>query len=175
MERMINFDNNKANRCVGQIYLDFLDYAFSVADFFMLVYKEHYGRGYLQEQKTIMHALQKFKFRRRMEPSWPGTPGMYAPKTKYKIVFYRCDPAAKEILKAVNGIYDWKYPYPEDLAFFKGNQCWFYSTAHEYLATIVHATDEDLEFLEAKGLASGKKVQYVDQELLTELDETFLQ
>lgn len=40
MDKMIFFKNNnlKTDYCCGQVHYDFLDYAFSRADYFMLVY-----------------------------------------------------------------------------------------------------------------------------------------
>ena len=74
---------------------------------------------------------------------------------KHKIVFYQNCPHAKEILGKVDCLSAWTRPfYPQDLAFFKGNQCWFYSVGHEKIAQIIHATDEDISFLEENGLAN---------------------
>ena len=78
--------------------------------------------------------------------------------TTYKIVFYRCCEEAKTILNEVNSISMWACPfYPEDLAFFKGNQCWFYSVGHENIAAVIHATEQDLIFLEENGIAERRK------------------
>ena len=88
-------------------------------------------------------------------PSWPGTTATDCPNTTYKIVFYKNCAQAKEILGKVDCLSAWTRPfYPQDLAFFKGNQCWFYSVGHEKIAQIIHATDEDISFWEENELAS---------------------
>lgn len=53
MDKMIFFKNNnlKTDYCCGQVYYDFLDYAFSRADYFMLVYVNYYCNGYTAAQK----------------------------------------------------------------------------------------------------------------------------
>lgn len=63
MDKMIFFKNNnlKTDYCCGQVYYDFLDYAFSRADYFMLVYVNYYGNGYTAAQKYFKNALNSFK------------------------------------------------------------------------------------------------------------------
>lgn len=160
-DKIIYFDNNsqKLDRCAGQVYFDFLDYAFSETDFFMLVYVNYYGKGYTKAMKSYKNALNPFKVKSRTNPSWPGTLKTYCPNTTYKIVFYRNDMKAKEILKQVDRLSDWSRPnYPQDLAFFKGNQCWFYSVGHEKIGVVIHATDKDVDFFEKKGLTQREAV-----------------
>ena len=70
---------------------------------------------------------------------------------------------AKKILLCVNGMNEWTANNgPQDMAFFKGNQCWFYSVGHEAIAAILHATEEDLDFVEANGLADRNSVKNYD-------------
>ena len=45
--------NDQPPLCGGQNYLDFLDYAFSRTDYFMLVYTNYHGKGYSTRQKNI--------------------------------------------------------------------------------------------------------------------------
>ena len=157
MERVIYFDNDgqRVDRCVGQTYFDFLDYAFAKTDYFMLVYVNYYNKGYSKTMKYFRKALKPYQIKSRTDPSWPGVPSTYCPNTTYKIIFYSNQPEAKEILKQVTALSDWSSPsYPQDLAFFKGNQCWFYSVGHEKIGAIIRATDEDISFVESKGLAA---------------------
>lgn len=82
------------------------------------------------------------------------------PNTSYKVVFYRTDEDAKEVLKYVFKISDWSCPEnPQDLAFFKGNKCWFYSVGHEKIAGIIRADDEDVDFVVKCGLADYSDVE----------------
>lgn len=156
MDKIIYFDNDNqlVDRCSGQTYFDFINYAFLETDFFMLVYVNYYGKGYTKVMKSFMKELDSSKVKRRTNPRWPGTLKTDCRDTTYKIVFYRNTAEAKEILKRVTCLSDWSSPsYPQDLAFFKGNQCWFYSVGHEKIGAIIHATDKDLDFVEANGLA----------------------
>ena len=63
-------------------------------------------------------------------------------------------------LKHVFKISDWSCPEnPQDLAFFKGNKCWFYSVGHEKIAGIIRADDEDVDFVVKCGLADYSDVE----------------
>ena len=161
MDKIIFFENDIANRnmtrCIGQVYKNFLDYAFERTDYFMMVYINWYGKGYTTFQKTVKKQLDPYKIKSRSNPSWPGTLGTWSKNTTYKVVFYRNVPEAKEILLCVNGMNEWSANYgPEDLAFFEGNQCWFYSVGHEGIAAILHANEKDLDFVESNGLSDRR-------------------
>ena len=127
----------------------------------MLVYVNYYGKGYSKTAKQIMNNLKMFKVKSRTNPSWPGTPGTCANNTSYKVVFYRNTNEAKEILKQVNCLSDWSYPAPQDLAFFKGEDCWFYSVGHEKIGAIIGATQCDFDFLELNNLAKRSDAKVV--------------
>lgn len=162
MDKIIYFENGNQNvdRCTGKIYFDFLDYAFSKTDFFMLVYVNYGGKGYTKNMKSFKNELAPFQVKTRTNPSWPGTLNTYSANTTYKIIFYKTTSKAKEILKKVCSLSDWSSPFnPQDLAFFKGNQCWFYSVGHEKIAAIIHATNDDLGFLECAGLATANSAK----------------
>ena len=91
MDKIIYFknDNQKIDYCSGQIYFDFLDYAFEETNYFMLVYVNYYGKGYSKIMKTFMENLKPFQIKSRSNPSWPGTLGQKCYNTTYKIIFYR--------------------------------------------------------------------------------------
>lgn len=92
-----------------------------------------------------------------------GVPAVKCPNTTYKIVFYKTDPEAKEILKQVDRLSAWSRPdYPEDLTFFKGNQCWFYSVGHESIGVIIHASKTDLDFVDSLKLAKREDAMPYD-------------
>jgi len=174
MEKYIDFKNDglKTDYCTGKVYYDFIDYAFSVSDYFMLVYVNYYRKGYSKIMREFKELLQPFKVKSRTNPSWPGNLGAYCPNTTYKIVFYRNDAKAKEILKRVERMSQWTRPsHPQDLAFFKGNECWFYSVGHEKMACIINPTDKDIEFLETNGLAEGKDVKYSKRPYFVQYNE----
>ena len=149
MEKMIFFESD----CSGQYYDDFLDYAFSSNDYFMLVYVNYKQRGYTQTQSYFKKALSPYKVKTRTNPSWPGTLRTIRPNATYQIVFYRTDDEAKKLLKEMRSLWDWSSPQnAEDLAFFKGDQCWFYSVGHEKIAAIIHANKNDRIFITSLGL-----------------------
>ncbi|MBE7067379.1 MAG: hypothetical protein E7385_07505 [Ruminococcaceae bacterium] len=154
MDKIIFFENEKTEQCAGENYYAFLDYAFQNTDCFMLVYVNYYNQGYSKKMKYYKNILNKYKVKSRSNPSWPGVLETYCPNTTYKIVFYKTDPEAKEILKQVDKLSAWSRPsYPEDLSFFKGNQCWFYSVGHEGIGAILHAREEDIDFVASLKLA----------------------
>lgn len=160
MDKVIYFDNNdqQIDRCSGQVYHNFLDYAFDETDYFMLVYVNYNGNGYSKIMKDLRDKLKPYKVKSRTNPSWPGTPKTWCNNTTYQINFYRNTTEAKELLKSVDKLSDWSRPsYPQDLAFFKGNQCWFYSVGHEKIGAIIHANEKDIDFVEANGLALRDK------------------
>lgn len=176
MSKIIYFnnDNQQVDYCSGQVYFDFLDYAFAETDFFMLVYINYNGKGYTKTMKFFKDELKPFKIKSRTNTSWPGTPKTYSPNSTYKIVFYRNCIKAKEILKKVNCLSDWSRPsHPQDLAFFKGNQCWFYSVGHEKIGAIINATDKDIDFVEDKGLVP-RKTAYISQDNIFSTYDEFL-
>ena len=174
MDKYIYFNDTKEGKllCPGEAYHNLIDYAFSQADYFMLVFVNYYGKGYAAPMKYFKAKLQPFKVKSRSNPSWPGTLGTYCRDTTYKVNFYKTDPMAKDILKEVNSLSEWSCPsHPQDLAFFKGNKCWFFSVGHENIAGIVHVTKEDIEFLEANGLANGKNVRIKNNNYFDQYDE----
>ena len=162
MRHYIYFENNgqRKDYCVGSAYYNFLDYAFEETDFFMLVYVNYYGKGYSKIMREFKKALKPYKIKSRTNPSWPGTLATYCWNTTYKIIFYKNDVKARDILKKVDRLSAWSCPsYPQDLAFFKGNQCWSFSVGHEKIAGIIDPTDKDLDFLEENGLALRTDVE----------------
>ncbi len=173
MEKIIYLTNdNKEEYCCGQNYFDFLDYAFEETDYFMLVYVNYYGKGYSKEMREFKKELQPYQVKTRTNPSWPGTLSSWCKDTTYKVIFYRNDMKAKDILKKVSRLDAWSRPgYPEDLAFFKGNQCWFYSVGHERIAAIIHATEKDIDFLQERGLAKKEEAFLPEDNYYEQYDE----
>ena len=170
-------ENQTKDKCCGQVYYDFIDYAFAHTDFFMLVYVNYYGKGYSKIMKEVRDKLRIFSVKSRSNPSWPGTLNTFSKDSTYKVIFYKTDFAAAEVLKKVNCLSAWSCPqYPQDLAFFKGNKCWFYSVGHERIGAIIDATEEDFAFLESKGLISKTGVRYInyDSEYFAQFNENLI-
>ena len=47
--------HNYYDACSGQAYYDFIDYAFSICDYFMLVYVNYCGKGFPKTMKTSVY------------------------------------------------------------------------------------------------------------------------
>lgn len=151
--------------CEGALYQEFLDYAFSQTDFFMLVYARYKSNKYSQEQKFFKKALRPFQVKSRTEKDyghWPGTQE-YCENATYHTVFYRTDLKAKEILARADGLNSWKRPWPGDLCFFKGNRCWFCLTCHEQLATVIDPSKDDVKFFVSKNLAIKDSIRTIQE------------
>ena len=177
MDKIIYFNNNnqKTDCCSGQIYQDFLDYAFAESDYFMLVYVNYFGKGFTKKMKSIRSSLRPFQVKARNNPSWPGVLETFSPNTTYKVIFYKNCFETKTILKKAQKLSDWSPPSaPQDLAFFKGNTCWFYSVGHEKIAAIIHATERDLDFLETKRLASRRDAHAISTNFYDAYDEELI-
>ena len=171
MDSVIYLDSNDTS-CCDMNYYNFLDYAFSKTDYFMLVYVNYYGKGYTKTMKEYMELLKPYIVKSRTNPSWPGTLKTNSENSRYKVVFYKNTTKAKEILKSVNSLWCWSRPkYPQDLAFFIGNQCWFYSVGHEKIAAIIHASKEDIDFVDVKRIASKKNAYIPTNSYFSEYDE----
>ena len=174
MDKIIYFESDISQRdiCRGEIYFEFLEYAFSKTDYFMLVYVNYYNNGYTPKQEYFRNLLRKFEVKIRTNPSWPGTLQTVCPNTTYTIIFYKNDPTAIKILKEADSLSAWSRPeMPEDLAFFKGNQCWFYSVGHEKIASVIHADELDIEFLKSKGLVNDKNAFNHEDDYYNQYDE----
>ena len=161
--------------CSGQTYRDFLDYAFDKFDHFMLVYINYGGKGYKKNKKYFRNKLEPFKVYSRSDPMWPAyysSSELDDPDSTFKIVYYKTDPAAKEILKEVDRLSDWsRFNNPEDLAFFKNGQCRFFSDGHERTAEFLHADEQDIDFLLSTGLADESCIKKYDPQKYDHCDE----
>jgi len=72
----------------------------------------------------------------------------------------------KDILLKSGGFHKWLYPkYPEDLCFFSGEKCCFFTVTHEDMFYIVEPNDEDIDMLEKIGM-EYQDIYYCDFENL---------
>ncbi len=79
--------------------------------------------------KNFLGKLEEFLLREEETDHWPGTIML----GKATLLFYRCEEKVEELLTEPNSIYAWQQPnYPEDLAFYIGDENWFGSIAHEH-------------------------------------------
>lgn len=160
MDKVIYLEESAVSgSCGTSSYHKFIDYAFTRADYFMLVYV-NYGRcGYTSHMKKYLEQLNNYRVKVRNDPHWPGTPSTESLGSTYEIVFYKTSDQAKMILKNERSISDWSRPEkPQDLAFFIGNHCWFYSVGHEKIAAMINPENTDIEFLERNGFANSRGI-----------------
>ena len=159
MRRVIYLKSGGKN-CTGQIYLAFLERAFSECDYFMLVYVFRRGSRYVKELRRCRETLEPYLVKRRTQPYWPGTTLPYTPEVRYEVTFYRTAPETKAILQGASALADWAAPRrPQDLAFFRRNRCWFFSSSVRREAALLHASAEDIALLVRLGLADPSGVQ----------------
>ena len=146
--------------CTGRAYLAFLERAFAECDYFMLVYAFRRGSRYGAELRRCREALEPYLVKRRTQPSWPGTTLSRTPEVRYEVAFYRTVPEAKAILQGAAALTAWSAPRrPQDLAFFRRNRCWFFSSSARREAALLHASAEDIALLVQLGLADPADVQ----------------
>ena len=114
--------HNYYDACSGQAYYDFIDYAFSICDYFMLVYVNYCGKGFTKTMKAFRKALSPYRVKSRSNASWPGTHRPDCANTIYRVIFYRTQEAAKEVLKpvSVDPAYRCRPAYPQDPGVFQG-------------------------------------------------------
>ncbi|MBR7082762.1 MAG: hypothetical protein IKI51_01975, partial [Clostridia bacterium] len=58
-------------------------------------------------------------------------------------------------------------------AFYKGNKCRFFSVAHEYIGSILFATQNDIDFLKNHNLFNAELADDMDADF-NKFDELFL-
>lgn len=174
MEKVVFFKNDgqKFDYCCDLVYQEFLDYAFDETDFFMLVFVNYNGKGYTKAMKEFKKALQQYQVKSRNNPKWPGTLITFSNNTTYKIIFYKNCEETKHILSRMKKLSDWTRPSnPQDLAFFRGNQCWFYSVGHEKIGAIIHASKKDIEFVMSHNLVERHNIFEYDKDYYDDFDE----
>ena len=154
----------------NQNYYDFIHYCINNSSAFMLVYVDYCQSNNNNRKTEIKNRLKKYEMKKRNDPKWPGTIlTELTGRRTVEIIFYKSCEEVKEVLMSVDNIFSWTRPdMPEDLAFFKGNKCWFYSTAHEELATLVEPSKEDIGFFEKINCFNEKKIYEVNYNAFVE-------
>lgn len=128
----------------GPAYLSLIEYALARSDAFMLVFFSYGQNGRLGQTSRVIHdGLRSIKIKTRYDPEWPGTKSL-DDRNRYKIAFYKAEPVALSILKSIPSLFQWEYPNPSDICFFKGGRCWFVTTAHEKEAHIYLDGEKDV-------------------------------
>lgn len=166
-----NENGQPCDKIIEQVFSDFLDLFFDETDYFMLVYPR---KNLSENQILFKNELKPFEFKKRYTIDHPGTKYYYSGEPFLEMVFYHTDEKAKEILKKVKGLCSFKSPdYPYDIAFYKGNKCRFFSVAHEYIGSILFATQNDIDFLKNHNLFNAELADDMDADF-NKFDELFL-
>ena len=144
------------------------DYLFAEANYFMLVYSKFSPA----DAKILQTTLAPYKAKARHDPHWPGTIQTSPKALRYDIVFYRIEDDSKKLFMGafMQGNIK-KFHHEIDFAFFKNNTCWFYSVAHEKIATLIRATDRDIAFFKSLKLINAQDVCDVPEHFFTAYDE----
>lgn len=108
-------------------YRALLDAGLSVCDRFLLVVRE---RSWLSEAgQKVLCALSPSLINEAKRSEWPGTVLLSG---QAEVLTYEYTPATLEVLaSAVEGLYEWVAPFPEDLCLLSGDDAWLVSIAHE--------------------------------------------
>ena len=134
-------------------YDDLIKYCLQTCDYFMFVTCNYdFLDDYPAKMENFKNKLKNLFVKERSNPIWPSTESLDDRHT-YNICFYKCNSNAFNILKAPGGVFEWLYPnYPEDLSFFRGNECFMYLSAHEKELWFKNETDEDFSFFKEIGI-----------------------
>lgn len=155
------------NEIKGELYEKFMRYAFKKCDAVMFVFSRV---GYEGEELSVMEKnaqivkdkLKKSVWKIRHGDCWVYSgsfhryPGDAANDTE--VFFYKTHKAVLDYLLSNKELYKWLSPdYPEDIAFFKNGNCWFYSVIHEELCWINCRNKKEYEELKSLGIEFYEK------------------
>ncbi|MBQ3256618.1 MAG: hypothetical protein IJA67_04305 [Oscillospiraceae bacterium] len=142
-------------------FIKFLAFMLSESDSFSLVYFRRKENEKLKSKaKTISEGLKKFKLSSRATQSWPNTETLDF-EHSYKLVMYAADMECLDVLSSVENLYDWNYPAPMDLCFYRNGYCWLAVTGHEQTAYLYTDSQEDIHNLEE----CGANLSYAGEEI----------
>ncbi|MCB8818907.1 hypothetical protein [Desulfosporosinus shakirovi] len=114
----------------GKVYLDLIEFSFTVCDEFILVIRPDMTVS--KYAKTVLDRLSLFLKERRDQLEWPGT-RLGVGSKPVSVYYYRTDEEALKILFEVSeSLHSWQHPrLPEDLCFLKNHKPWLINSAHE--------------------------------------------
>ena len=112
----------------GEQYEALIKYCCATCDYFMLVYRVKRTKALRGLQKDFLNRLRKYSVKSRMDWGWAGTPCEFDERFDYRVCFYKIALGAEELLLEAEHLYGFDgEDFPQDLAFFRGDQCWFAS------------------------------------------------
>ncbi|MBF8416837.1 stage III sporulation protein AH [Bacillus coagulans] len=117
-----------------------MDFAFERCDIFHLVIRKEFGP--LNDYDPVLNELHPFLKEKKETSKWAGTE--LDGETAY-VYYYSANELSKDkILKFSKSLFGWEQPIlPEDLSFYKSENPWLVSIAHEQMAYIL--TDDQYE------------------------------
>lgn len=122
----------------GDVYARFITEACKRCDKFSLI-RTNYTQSYYKRATVSSKPIRPYRIKSMEVGSWPsGGPGddfiKMNPDYPYKSIMdvYRVCDETRDFLISKGGIYKWGVPdLPEDLCFYRGEDCWFACVAHE--------------------------------------------
>lgn len=138
-------------------YHKFISYACSTCDTFSLNDdREYFAENmYIKEKrkyKKVLHLLRPYQVRYEyMKDGHSECTG-----TSYRDTYirhYRCCLETEAILQRKESVFDWELcnNLPEELCFYRGDQCWYYTITHEEMDGFENYTKEDAQALIESG------------------------
>lgn len=110
--------------------------------------KEKLSRYLIKETHDSKWTVQEVMKRNKKENN----------KYLFDVCFYRtCPEIEKFLLESAKSLYSFKPPYfPEDIAFYKDEYCWFYTITHEKTSGMYIDSEEDCKRIENMGIKIKK-------------------
>lgn len=161
--------------CSGTCYQALLDYMAARCDRFMLAYVLADGEKMSAEMRHIEQQLRPYRLFYRRTGGWPGAifdHSIVRRGTTYRVTFYRLCAESMAFLHQADGLFSWMPPdRPQDLGFYLGKKCRFYSSGVARIAAFCHATDDDLAFADKNALAAPEDLFIPKDDSISLYDE----
>ena len=131
-------------------YDKLIDFMIANSDAFSLVYFKYKENEKLKHQaKSLSIALKPFKIFQKNTNIMPSMITVNQNKHIYNLTIYKACAEVLPLLKSVDSLWEWDYPYyPMDLCFFRNGYAWFVSSAHENYNSL---NTDDKEMISAIG------------------------
>lgn len=154
------------NDIVDDVYKLFISYAFDTCDFFMIEYCRFTKYPFSRKVKEIKKYLHKYLVKCKHALFWPDSFRSDDDQRQYQTCFYKTDRGAMATFLEIPSLFGWScaQKLPDNIAFFRGNTCWLYSTGHEKDAGILRLTLEDEHFLSSIHVFDSECVFYAKEE-----------
>jgi hypothetical protein len=113
----------------GDLYRTLLGVAQDHCDAALLVVRDE---SWLDDQgRQVIAGLRPFLREAREAAEWPGTVLLGGADAATLLTYDLSSPSVELLRKAVDGLYGWRAPMPEDLALLRNGEAWLASIAHE--------------------------------------------